>query len=100
MSSNQGKFDELIYPYRKQKTVEQIQSDLSTNICFRTSKDAKWIQYNPMKCKKYSPAHFESASGDMVMRVDNDPDTCTRVTQQQFLLGIMVAMAKREAGNL
>ena len=41
MPSNQGKFDELIYPYRKQKTVEQIQSDLSTNICFRTSKDAK-----------------------------------------------------------
>jgi hypothetical protein len=96
MSSNQAKFDELVYPYRKQKTVEQLQSIRSTKILFRTSKDAKWVQYNPMKCNKYVRFHFDASSGDMVMRVDDVPDTFTRVNQQQFLLDI-VTMAKREA---
>jgi hypothetical protein len=64
MSSNQAKFDELVYPYPKQKTVEQLQSDRSTDILLRTSKDAKWVQYNPMKCNQYAPsrAHFDASS--------------------------------------
>jgi hypothetical protein len=94
MSSNQAKFDELVYPYRKQKTIEQLQSDRSTNILFRTSKDAKWVQYNPMKCNKYIRVHFDASSGDMVMRVDDVPDTSTRVNQQKKLLD-MVAIANR-----
>jgi hypothetical protein len=95
MSSNQAKFDELAYPYRKQKNVEQLQSDNSTNILFGTSKDAKWVQYNPMKCNKYVRVHFDASSGNMIMRVDDVPNTFTRVNQHQYLLD-MVAMAKRE----
>ena len=35
MTSNQVKFDEYLFPFRKQKMVEQYQSDNSTDILFQ-----------------------------------------------------------------
>jgi hypothetical protein len=70
-----------------------IQSDRSTNILFRTSKNAKWVQYNPMKCNQASP--FESCSPTRRptmayshLRMDSDGgkwmDTQRSIVRRQF----------------
>ena len=70
MSSNQAKFDEGVFPFRKQKVVEQYQSDNSTDILYRSPSDVKWIPYNKLHISNYTRVHFDPASDVMVMRIN------------------------------
>ena len=67
MTSNQVKFDEYLFPFRKQKMVEQYQSDNSTDILFSTPSNVKWIPYNRLHLANYTRVHFDSTSDVMVM---------------------------------
>ena len=83
MTSNQAKFDEYCFPFRNQKMVEKYQSDNSTDILYKTPSDVNWIPYNRLHIANYTRVHFDSASDVMVMRVNTEANTYTRVTQRQ-----------------
>ena len=84
MTSNQVKFDEYLFPFRKQKMVEQYQSDNSTDILFSTPSNVKWVPYNRLHLASYTRVHFDSISDVMVMQINTE--TYTRVTQTRYLL--------------
>ncbi len=48
--------------------------------------DVKWIPYNKLHIANYTRAHYDSTSDVMVMRVNTEVSTYTRVTQRQWLL--------------
>ena len=86
MSSNQAQFDEGVFPFRKKKVVEQYQSDNSTDILYRNPSDVKWIPYNKLHVSNYTGVHYDSTSDVMVMRVNTENNSYTRVTQKQWLM--------------
>ena len=45
-TTNQARFDEHEFPYRKRKMVEQHLSDNSTDILFQQASDVLWVPYN------------------------------------------------------
>ncbi len=66
--------------------VEQFLSDNSTYILYKTPSDVKWIPYNKLDIANYTRAHYDPTSDVMVMRVNTEVNTYTRVTQRQWLL--------------
>ena len=46
MLCNQGKFDELLFPYRKQEIINQDKEDHLTNILTHAPPGSKWIPYD------------------------------------------------------
>jgi hypothetical protein len=95
MTSNQARFDGYSFPFRKQKMVEQFQSDNSTDILYKKPLDVKWIPYNKLHIANYTRAHYDSTSDVMVMRVNTEVNTYTRVTQRQWLLDKLSLEAAR-----
>ena len=85
ISSNQAQFDERIFPFRNKEMIEKYQSDQATDILFRTESDVKWITYNPLHISNYTRVHFDPASDMMVMRVNTETNSFTRVTQLKWL---------------
>jgi len=85
MSSNQAQFDETEFPFRNKEMIEKYQSDQSTDILFRTESDVKWIPYNPLHISNYTRVHFDPASDLMVMRVNTETNSFTRVTQLKWI---------------
>ena len=84
MSSNQAQFDERNFPFWNKEMIEKYQSDQATDILFRTESDVTWIPYNPLHISNYTSVHFDR--GDMmVMRVNTDTNSFTRVTQPKWL---------------
>ena len=84
ISSNQAQFDERIFPFRNKEMIEKYQSDQATDILFRTESDVKWITYNPLHISNYTRVHFDPASDMMVMRVNTETNSFTRVTQLKW----------------
>ena len=85
MSSNQAQFDDTVFPFRNKEMIEKYQSDQSTDILFRTESDVKWIPYNPLHISNYTRVHFDPASDLMVMRVNTETNSFTRVTQLKWI---------------
>jgi hypothetical protein len=85
MSSNQAKFDETVFPFRNKEMIEKYQSDQSTDILFQTESDVTWIPYNPLHISNYTRVHFDPASDLMVMRVNTETNSFTRVNQLKWL---------------
>ena len=85
MSSNQAKFDETVFPFRNKEMIEKYQSDQSTDILFQTESNVKWIPYNPLHISNYTRVHFDPASDLMVMRVNTETNSFTRVNQLKWL---------------
>ncbi len=46
MVSNEVKFDELKFPYRKQSIIDQNKEDLQTNILSLVPSGATWVPYD------------------------------------------------------
>ena len=65
--------------------IEKYQSDQSTDILFQTESDVKWIPYNPLHISNYTRVHFDPASDLMVMRVNTETNSFTRVTQNKWI---------------
>ena len=81
MSSNQAQFDERNFPFWNKEMIEKYQSDQATDILFRTDSDVKWIPYNPLHISNNTRVHFDPASDMMVMRVNAETNSFTRVAQ-------------------
>ena len=85
ISSNQAQFHERIFPFRNKEMIEKYQSDQAPDILFRTESDGKWIPYNLLQISNYTRVHFDPASDMMVMRVNTETNSFTRVTQLTWL---------------
>ena len=83
--SNQVRFDESSYPYRKQDMVDKHIQDSLTNI-LKVSSSVTWEPYDKnLPASAYEKVHYDPVSDDQVMRVVGKKDTYTRVTQYQYL---------------
>jgi hypothetical protein len=102
MSSNQEQFDEGGFPFRKKQVVEQYQSDNKTGILYRSPSDIKWIPCNKLHISNYARVHYDSTSDVMVMRVNTESNSYTRVTQHQWLMDMLdlcEAVSKEQQAN-
>ena len=88
ISPNQAQFDKRIFPFRNREMIEKYQSDQATDILFRkesTYSDVKWIPYNQLHISNDTRVHFDQASDMMLMRVNTETNSFTRVTQLKWL---------------
>ena len=85
MSADQAQFDEIIISFRNKETIEKYQSDQATEILFRTESDVEWISYNPQHISNCKRIHFDQANDMMVMCVNTETNSFTRVTQLKWL---------------
>ena len=85
ISSNQAQFDERVFPFWNKEMIEKYQSDQATDILFLTDSDVTWIPYNPLRISNYAKVPFDLASDMMVMRVNTETNSFTRVTQLKWL---------------
>ena len=65
--------------------IEKYQPDQATDILIRTDSDVKWIPYNLLLNSNYTRVHYIFTSDMIVMRVNTEVNTFTRVTQIQWL---------------
>ncbi len=80
MTLNQASFNEYSFPFRKQKMVEQFQSDNATDILYKNLSDVKLVPYNRLHFANYTRVHYDLTSDVMVMRVNMEVNTYTQVT--------------------
>ncbi len=89
MTSNQIKFNEHEFPFRKQKMVKQFLSDNATDILFKSASGVKWVVYNELHVGNYSEGHHDKVSDVIVLRVNSQENTFTRVLMHKWVLDQM-----------
>jgi hypothetical protein len=90
MLCNQAKFDELLFPYRKQEIINQDKEDHLTNILTYAPPGSKWIPYDKTTPSNlYEKVHYDRASDTLILRLTNEQDTYTKTTQLQFFRDIL-----------
>ena len=67
ITTNQVKFDESEFPFRKAKMVEQYLSDNSTDILFQSAADVTWVPYNKFHVGDYEKVHHDKISDVVVL---------------------------------
>jgi hypothetical protein len=70
ITTNQVKFDESEFPFRKAKMVEQYLSDNSTDILFQSAADVTWVTYNKFHVGDYEKAHHDKISDVVVLQIN------------------------------
>ncbi len=66
--------------------VEQFLSDNSTDILFKSALDVKWVVYNKLHVGNYSKVHYDMVSGGLVLGVNSEENTFTRVLMHKCVL--------------
>ncbi len=90
MVSNQVRFDELNFPYRKQSVIDQNKADSRANILSRMPSGATWEAYDKtLLLNKYQTAHYDPASDTQILRLIDETDTYTKTTQQQYFNDVL-----------
>ncbi len=69
--------------------VEQFLSDNSTDILFKSASDAKWVVYNKLHVANYSKVHHNKVSDVIVLQVNSQENTFTRVLMHKWVLDKM-----------
>ncbi len=62
MTTNQERFDEYEFLFRKRKMVEQHLSDNSTDILIQQASDVIWVPYNTLHVSNYRKVHHDKLS--------------------------------------
>ena len=92
MLCNQARFDELIFPLRKQSIIEQDKDDHRTNILTRDAAGSKWVPYDKsLPTSAYEKVHYDAVSDVLVLRLKGQANTFTKVTQMQYFQDILKA---------
>ena len=65
MTTNQVRFNEHDFSFRKRKMVEQHLSD-STDILFHQASNVKWVPYNKLHVSNYRKVHHDQMSNVVV----------------------------------
>jgi hypothetical protein len=86
MTSNQVRFDETEFPFRKAAMVEQYLSDNSTDILFQSAADVTWVPYNKFHVGDYAKAHHDKVSDVVVLKVNSKENTYTRAIMYKWTM--------------
>jgi hypothetical protein len=92
MISNQVRFDELDFPFRKQSVIDQNKTDSRTNILSRIPSGATWVQYDktlPSTRNKYQTVHYDPENDTLILLLVDETDTYTKTTQQQYFNDVL-----------
>ena len=85
MLCNQARFDELLFPIRKQSIIEQDKDDRRTNTLTRDATGSKWVPYDTLLATSaYEKVHYDTVSDVLVLRLKGQANTFTKVTQMQY----------------
>ncbi len=87
MSSNQVRFDETEFPFRKAAMVEQYLSDNSTDILLQSASEVAWVPYNKFHVGDYEKAHYDKVSDVVVFKVNSKENTYTRAIMYKWTIG-------------
>ena len=91
MLCNQARFDELLFPFRKQSIIEQDKDDHRTNILTRDAAGSKWVPYDKsLPTSAYEKVHYDTVSDVLVLRLKGQANTCSKVTQMQYFQNILL----------
>jgi hypothetical protein len=92
MLCNQARFDELLFPFRKQSIIEQDNDDRRTNILTRDAAGSKWVPSSydkSLPTSAYKKVHYDTVSDVLVLRLKGQANTFTKVTQMQYFQDIL-----------
>ena len=88
--SNQVKFDERSFPYRKQKVLDQDKQDELTNILHRVPSSSNWVPYDKsLPSTMYEKVHYDTQSDVLILRLTNAENTYAKTTHIQYLKDIL-----------
>ena len=73
------------FRFGRRRWSSKYQFDNSTDILFQPLSDVKWIPNNRLHIGNYTMVHYDSTSDVMVMHINTEVNTYTRVTQIQWL---------------
>ena len=86
--SNQVRFEENVFPYRKQSVVDQYAKDMhcvSTDI-LGESTTKKWESYDKDKPSEYYKiVHSDVRTDELILQIVSKNDTYARTTQYEFM---------------
>jgi len=75
-STNQAKFDEYSFPFRRRSMVDKFQhSENSCDILYQTPSQVKWEPYNKLHISNYKKVHYDVVSDVMVLQVNTRENT-------------------------
>ncbi len=86
ITTNQIKFDESEFPFRKAKMVEQYLSDNSTDILFQSAADVTWVLYNKFHVGDYEKAHHDKIGDVVVRQINLKENTFTRAIMHKWTM--------------
>ena len=76
VTTNQVKFSEHEFPFRKRSMVEKHLIDNSTDMLFHSPSYAEWVPCNKFHVRNYDQVHYDNISDVMVLRVVSESNTC------------------------
>jgi hypothetical protein len=85
VTTNQVKFSEHEFPFRKRSMVEKHLIDNSTDMLFQSPSYVKWVPYNKFHGGNYDKVHYDNISDVMVLLVVSESNTytCTSMSRWQ-----------------
>jgi hypothetical protein len=106
--SNQGRFEETLFPVRTESIIEQDKEDHLTIILRRVLSGATWVANDKtLQPNSYEVVQHDSASDVLIMRLVNETDTYTKTTQMQRFQDLLACQTSffscicpRGSGNL
>ena len=69
VTTNQVKFFEHEFPFRKRSMMEKHVMDNSTDMLFQHPSNVKWVPYNKFHVGNYDKVHYDKISDVVVLRV-------------------------------
>jgi hypothetical protein len=84
VATNQVKFSEHEFPFRKRSMVEKHLIDISTDMLFQSPSNVKWVSYNKFHVGNYDKVHYDNFSDVMVLRVVSDSNTYARTSMSRW----------------
>jgi hypothetical protein len=81
MTLNQVKFDEHEFPFCKQNFCQTIPL-----IYIKSALDVKWKVHNKLHVENYSKVHHDKVSNVIVLQVNCQENTFTRVLMHKWVL--------------
>ncbi len=84
VTTNQVKFSEHEFPFRKRSVMEKHLMDNSIDMLFQHPFNVKWVPYNKFHIGNYDKVHYDKISDVMVLRVVSESNTYTRTCMSRW----------------
>ena len=91
MSSNQGKFDELVYLYRNQNMIDKHIDDLSNiDVLTLDQGGITWVNYSEdMDLNQNEKVHSGGSSDSYILRSKLDPQMYMGIRREDFFKSLL-----------